>query len=120
MQFIKDRLDALYSTINPGLVIWLSNGKKIICVHGGFDENIIEFATKKENPPENFIFDTDNLWTDFCRTRMDNCPCKNPRGRFKKYKMIHKKDSIYKKLENNDITVCRGHQFNEVFFFINR
>ena len=112
-KFIMPLLDFLYSTLNPGLVVCLSNSKKILCFHGGFDKGLIEYAKNKTQPKANF--DRYILWTDFCIRKEDDCKCKNTRGgkRLEDY-MIHKEDEIYKEALENEFTLMRGHQFSFV------
>ena len=94
----------IYSTISPGLVIILTNGKKLVCFHGGIEEDIIEFAIKKTQPTK--YFNITNLSKKFCQREKKNCQCTN----------IHKEDKIYQNFVQNDITVIRGHETEMVFF----
>ena len=116
-KFIEPLVDFLYSTLNPGLVVCLSNSKKILCFHGGFDKGLIEYAKNKTQPKANF--DRYILWTDFCIRKEDDCKCKNTRGgkRLEDY-MIHKEDEIYKEALENEFTLMRGHQFSFVNILI--
>ena len=112
-KFIKPVLDALYSTLNPGLVVCLSNSKKILCFHGGFDKGLIEYAKNKTQPKANF--DRYILWTDFCIRKEDDCKCKNTRGSGSiEDCMIHKENKIYEEALDNEFTLMRGHQFSYV------